>query len=154
MFQSLWKAHKKRQIYGIKLFNYREFKEKLLFLEGARKMTRIASLRESIIYGRTDLRDNIAAQMIQVFWKAYRMRIQKGIRRISRGSSCKMLSSPVNEIRKSILTAVTSSPEGENEEKPSHGITQMNQPLSEQEVIAAAMSKKSKSTKKNSFSST
>ena len=48
------------------------FKDKLRFIEGCRRNTSIASFREAQIYGRTEIRDTIAAGMFQRLWRAYK----------------------------------------------------------------------------------
>ena len=48
------------------------FKDKLRFIEGCRRNTSIASFREAQIYGRTEIRDTIAAAMFQRLWKVYK----------------------------------------------------------------------------------
>lgn len=79
MFQKHWMAYVARRKGGIVRFDYAKFKEKLLFLEGCRKMTRIASFRESLIYNRIAMAKMIAALMFQKAWKAHRVRVRENI---------------------------------------------------------------------------
>ena len=96
MFQKLWMAYVGRKKGGIVRFDYVKFKEKLLFLEGCRKMTRIASYRESLIYNRVAIAKTIAALMFQKAWEAHRVRVRENIvplrRLLSRGSKGPLLS--------------------------------------------------------------
>jgi hypothetical protein len=83
MFQEAYRCYRERRIRGITRFNYTKFKAELLFIQGCRKMTRLQSFREATFHGKMAVRNNIAASMFQLCWRAYRMRQIQCIPRFS-----------------------------------------------------------------------
>jgi hypothetical protein len=79
MLQVLWKAYRQ----GNPRFDYNKFKIMLTFLTALRKTSRIVSFRDAFKRRNIILAKNFAATMLQLYWKAYKVRRQKGIRRHS-----------------------------------------------------------------------